>query len=122
MIRGTCTDCIFPPVLIFEKRLMNITTTSNNTIMMKPAIAMVEVVVTLIAGVLVVGVVVVTAVVVGVVVVTVVVVVDVVVIVVLVTVVVVVDVHAVNDIDPEEPVNMLSFFAFEYTQETPQSI
>ena len=107
---------------------MNITTTSNNTIMMKPAIAMVAVVVTFIAGVSVVvaivatAVVVVTAVVVGVVVVTVVVVVDVVVIVVLVTVVVEVDVHAVNDIDPEEPVNMLSFLAFEFTQETPQSI
>ena len=33
-----------------------------------------------------------------------------------------VDVHAVDDIDPEEPVNMLSFVAFEFTQETPQSI
>jgi hypothetical protein len=32
-----------------------------------------------------------------------------------------VDVHATN-IDPEEPINMLSFFAFEFTQETPQSI
>jgi hypothetical protein len=32
------------------------------------------------------------------------------------------DVHAANDIDPEEPVNMLSFVAFEFTQETPQSI
>ena len=33
-----------------------------------------------------------------------------------------VDVHAANDIDPEEPVNMLSFVAFEFIQETPQSI
>ena len=29
--------------------------------------------------------------------------------------------HAVDDIDPEEPVNMLYLFAFECTQETPQS-
>ena len=36
--------------------------------------------------------------------------------------VVVVNVHTVGDIDPEEPVNMLSFVAFEFTQETPQSI
>merc|ERR1719174_726025 len=31
-------------------------------------------------------------------------------------------VHAVDDIDPGEPVNMPSFFAFECSQETPQSI
>ena len=31
-------------------------------------------------------------------------------------------VHTVDDIDPEEPVNMLFFFAFECTQETPQSV
>ena len=36
--------------------------------------------------------------------------------------VVVVDVHTVNDIDPGELVNMLSLFALECTQETPQSI
>merc|ERR1719182_238815 len=38
------------------------------------------------------------------------------------TVLVEVDVHAANDIDPEEFVNMRPFFAFEFTQETPQSI
>ena len=31
-------------------------------------------------------------------------------------------VHTVDDIDPEDPENILSFFAFECTQETPQSI
>ena len=31
-------------------------------------------------------------------------------------------VHTVDDIDPGEPVNMPSFFAFEFTQKTPQSI
>ena len=40
-------------------------------------------------------------------------------VVVVVAVVVEVDVH---DIDPEDPVNMLSFFALECTQESPQSI
>ena len=34
----------------------------------------------------------------------------------------VVTVHAVDDIDPEEPVNMSSFVAFDSIQETPQSI
>ena len=43
-------------------------------------------------------------------------------VVVVVAAIVVVDVHTVNDIDPEEPVNIMSFFAFEFTQETPQSI
>ena len=33
-----------------------------------------------------------------------------------------VTVHAVDEIDPEEPVNMLSFVAFDSIQETPQSI
>ena len=36
--------------------------------------------------------------------------------------VVVVDMHAVGDIDPEDPVNMLTFLSFEFTQETPQSV
>ena len=83
---------------------------------------MVVVVGTFIAGVLVVVAIVATAVVLGVIVVTVVVEVDVVVVVVLVTVVVEVDVHAVDDIDPEEPVNMSSFVALECIQEKPQSI
>ena len=39
--------------------------------------------------------------------------------VVVVVAIVVVDVHTV---DPEEPVNMLPFVAFEFTQEIPQSI
>ena len=39
-----------------------------------------------------------------------------------VVVVAVVVVHTVDDIDPGEPENMPSFFAFECTQETPQSI
>ena len=34
----------------------------------------------------------------------------------------VVTMHAVDDIDPEEPVNMSSFVAFDSIQETPQSI
>ena len=34
----------------------------------------------------------------------------------------VVTVHAVDEIDPEEPVNMSSFVAFDSIQETPQSI
>ena len=34
----------------------------------------------------------------------------------------VVTMHAVDDIDPEEPVNMPSFVAFDSIQETPQSI
>ena len=42
--------------------------------------------------------------------------------VVVVAAVVVVDVHPAGDIDPEEPINMLRFLAFEFTQETPQSV
>ena len=33
-----------------------------------------------------------------------------------------VDVHTANDIDPKESANILSCFALEFTQETPQSI
>ena len=48
---------------------------------------------------------------------------DVIVVVVVVVVEIVeVDVQADNAIDPEESVNMWSFFALEFTQETPQSI
>ena len=43
-------------------------------------------------------------------------------VVVVVAAVVEVDVHADDDIDPEECVNMSIFFALEFTQETPQSI
>ena len=43
-------------------------------------------------------------------------------VVVVITAVVEVDVHADDDIDPEESVNILSCFALEFTQETPQSI
>ena len=42
--------------------------------------------------------------------------------VVVVAAIVVLDVHAVGDIDPEEPVNMSTLYALEFTQETPQSI
>ena len=48
---------------------------------------------------------------------------DVIVVVVVVVVEIVeVDVQADNAIDPEESVNMWSFFALDFTQETPQSI
>ena len=45
-----------------------------------------------------------------------------VIVVVAIVVIVEVVVHAVDDIDPEEPVNMPSFFAVEFTQATPQRI
>ena len=46
----------------------------------------------------------------------------VVVVIVVAVIVVVVVVHTVDDIDPEEPLNILSFVALEFTQAMPQSI
>ena len=80
------------------------------------------VVVAVVVDVMVLAVVVVAAVVVGTMVFVVVVFVVVAALPVMVVVVAAVVVHAVNDIDPDEPVNMLRVFAFEFTQETPQSI
>ena len=74
------------------------------------------------AGVIMVVEVVVIAVVVVIVLVAAVVVVVVDIIVFVLVVVVAVVVHTADDIDPEEPVNMLCFIAFDFTQETLQSV
>ena len=124
------------PVLLSERALIIITTTTTTTthmitITVMETVAMVAVVMVFIVGIMVLAVVVLVVVAAVVVIAAVLVVVDAVVADVMVLSVVVVAavvaiaavlVHAVGDIDPGEPVNMLSFFAFECTQETPQSI
>ena len=82
-------------ILSPKRALTKITT---NTIAMTATITMVAILVTLVAGVLVVVVIVVAV------------------------IVVVVVVHTVDDIDPGHNLNMLSFVALDFTQETPQSI
>ena len=113
---------LMPPLRLFERALIINTTTTTNTITIT--------VIAMIVAVTVVAVFMEEEVIVSVVVV-VVEIVEVVAsfmeevmvfVVAVVTAVAVVDVQADNAIDPEESVNMWSFFALDFTQETPQSV